>query len=438
MTTRIATFVIPPALLLVVGVGWMAARGRATEETDPVVGPLPVETVVVRPVESYQVRRSYTGTVVARRATELSFRRAGELVAVEVDHGDRVTEGQPLARLDVRHLNAKRRQLEAERSQAAAVLAELEAGPRLETIAAARAEVRSLEAQVKLARLTAQRQDDLRSQNATSQQQFDQAVYDLEAVEGRLEAARRRLEEYEAGTRPEQVASQRAVVEGLDAALADLDHDLEDSTLLAPFSGRIAERNVDEGAIVAPGASILRLVEDHHLEAWVGLPGSTAARIQLGQQHRLFVAGKAYPGVVSAVLPELDAATRTRRIVLSFDAGSSAGVLPGQVARLEVIEEVGEPGYWLPTTALVRGTRGLWSCLAVIPDEKNAGAGRVKQRDVEVLHTEGARVLARGTLQPGDQVVAGGTHRVVPGQLVRSIRQDSSADETGKPLIGRS
>jgi hypothetical protein len=44
---------------------------------------------------------------------------------------------------------------------------------------------------------------------------------------------------------------------------------------------------------------------------------------------------------------------------------------------------------------------------------------RVARRDLEVLHTESDRVLVRGTLQAGEQVITGGTHRVVPGQVVR-------------------
>lgn len=61
-----------------------------------------------------------------------------------------VEAGQPLARLDVSTLEVKRRQLEAQRLQAAAVLAELRAGPRTETIAAARASVEQREAELEL------------------------------------------------------------------------------------------------------------------------------------------------------------------------------------------------------------------------------------------------------------------------------------------------
>jgi multidrug efflux pump subunit AcrA (membrane-fusion protein) len=43
----------------------------------------------------------------------------------------------------------------------------------------------------------------------------------------------------------------------------------------------------------------------------------------------------------------------------------------------------------------------------------------VVRRLVEPLHSEGDRSLVRGTLRPGDQVIAAGTHRVVPGVRVQ-------------------
>jgi multidrug efflux pump subunit AcrA (membrane-fusion protein) len=87
---------------------------------------------------------------------------------------------------------------------------------------------------------------------------------------------------------------------------------------------------------------------------------------------------------------------------------------------LELAQTIAVSGYWLPTTALVRGVRGLWSCYVLGTSEQN-DAFRVERRDVEVLHTESDRVLVRGTLQSGDRVVMSGTHRLVSEQLVRPV-----------------
>ena len=70
----------------------------------------------------------------------------------------------------------------------------------------------------------------------------------------------------------------------------------------------------------------------------------------------------------------------------------------------------------LPTAALSPGQRGLWSVYVVVGRE---GYETIESRPVEVLHTEGERVLVRGTIQSKDRVVSGGVQRIVPGQRVK-------------------
>ena len=122
------------------------------------------------------------------------------------------------------------------------------------------------------------------------------------------------------------------------------------------------------------------------------------------------------PATVKTVLPELDVATRTRSVVLSLDQVGSVSVVPGQIARVTLRDRVPMAGFWLPTTALSRGNRGLWSALVVESDE--SGSSIAARRDVEVLHTEGDRVLVRGTLDERDVVITSGVHRLAPGQPV--------------------
>ena len=69
-------------------------------------------------------------------------------------------------------------------------------------------------------------------------------------------------------------------------------------------------------------------------------------------------------------------------------------------------------------TALVKGDRGLWSCYAVIENKDNPNSYQVERRLIEVLETNGKRVLVRGTIKEGDAIVIEGTQRLVPGQLV--------------------
>jgi hypothetical protein len=66
-----------------------------------------------------------------------------------------------------------------------------------------------------------------------------------------------------------------------------------------------------------------------------------------------------------------------------------------------------------------RGNGGSGLSTWPLPTPEQDSSWEVARRHVEIVHTEGDRVLVQGMVQPGDQVIPSGTHRVVPGQGVR-------------------
>ena len=405
----------------VAGVGAVTSASRAGDPPAPPA--LPVVTVAVVPVTSHTVTRSFSGSLRARRTVDLAFEVGGRLSAVAVRAGDWAAAGARLAHLDDRRLAARRDALRAQRAQAEAVLSELEAGPRAEVIATARARCRELKTRVDLLARKRQRREGLRARGVVTGEELDEVTAALAVETARAEAAQRQLEELLAGTRPERLAAQRAQVQQLDAELARLEIELADAILGAPFAGRVAAVHRDPGAVVQPGEPILRLVEAGALEAWVGVPAGLAPP-PLGAE--LQVHGPAGPtaGRLTAVLPVLDAATRTATWVVTLDEALE-GALPGAVVRLGVSHSAEGGGVWLPLSALAQGQGPVWSCLVAVPRD---GAFVVERRLVEVVELDGERVLVRGALARGEAVVAAGTARVVPGQRVRPSQPPRDPD----------
>ena len=390
-------------------------------------GALPVETVTVTPVDSYQESRLYTGKIVPRRTSELGFEYSGKIIRIAVFEGDRVAAGIPLAYLDSRELKASLNELQAQRSQAVAKLEEMQAGPRSETISAARAKVRDLNEQLELASLKSQRRKSLYTEGAISREQLDENVSNQQGVRARLDEAQSRLDELLAGTRSEQIEAQQSSVRQIDASIAKLKIQLEKRVLKAPFSAIVSRKLVDEGTVVDANQPVMRLVENKALEARIGVPVNTSDRIAIGSYQQLEIGEKTYEAKVTSLLPEVDSDTRTVTVVLTLDE-SIEEVTPGQTAKLKLNAEVDTSGYWLPTTALLEGGRGLWYCYAlgkpaddVTTDENSVFY--VARRDVEVLYTQSDRVLVRGTINAGDRIISSGTHRIVVGQLVTPIVQ---------------
>ncbi len=408
-------FSLLPLVLLPVG-AIATHRLRASAASEPTLPQaIPVETLTVQAVDGYEVHRNYSGELVAGRSSELGFELGGTVVEIWVDEGDTVLAGETLARLDNRSLQSQRQQLVAQRDQAMAQLQELQAGPRSQDIASARAAVADLQHQVDLARLQETRRQSLYNEGAISREDFDQQSFQTASLESRLQQAQSQLDELLAGTRSEQIEAQAAVVRHLEAAIASIEIDLSKSVLTAPFDGRISQRWIDEGTVVSGGQALVSLVEGNTLEARVGVPIDVADDLPIGSSQSVVVGDRTIPALLTAQLPEVDPTSRTVTLVLTLQTDGSIPV--GQTVQLSVREIQAAEGFWLPSTALIPAEQGLWSVYVV---NVQADQDIVARRDVEVLHTDGDRVLVRGTLQDGDRAITTGTHRIVPGQTVIS------------------
>lgn len=320
---------------------------------------------------SFSSRRIYAGTSVAKRASELGFKQRGEIVELFVDVGDRVTKGDVLARLDSQSLQASVNQAQADVAFSDA------------TLAAQRADTQ-------LAVETELRYRNLKAKGHVSAQIYDETRLALKSKQAQLQVA---------------IAGRARAV----AARSSANILLREARIVAPFSGVVQQRHHDEGSQVAPGQPVLRLVADGGLEAHVGVPAAVAVEMQTQQDYELRWNNQPFSARLRAIPPEIDSATRTMTAVFELD---STTIPLGAVVELTLAQQVNEPGFWVPLSALTESDRGLWGVYVV------NGSSVVERHLVEVVHTEADRAFVRGTLTTDDRVIRTGVQRIVPGQLV--------------------
>lgn len=386
---------------------------------------LPVSTQILTLSNSYPVQRTYSGQIQARRVSDIGFELTGTLIDFPLKEGDRIQQGATLARLDTRSLSAQKKQLMAQRIQAVAQLSELETGPRQEEIDAAKATVQDLGQQVALADRLSQRRKSLFEQGAVSKESYEERFFNAQSLRKRQEQAQKRLEELQAGTRVERVASQDAQLLEIDARLEALEIQRSKTSLKAPFSGLVAQKLVSEGVVLNAGQPIVRLVESGAMEAHIGVPQAIADQMKLGQTLPIKVGNKRYRGTIAAFFPEIDPTSRTVTVMLEFSPQSTLTI--GQTTQLIWEKTETQSGFWLPTTAVIAGEQGLWSTYVLKPikpqSQVSEGVFSAVRRDVEVIHSEGNRVYVRGMLSPGEEVINQGTHRLASGQRVKVERR---------------
>lgn len=199
-----------------------------------------------------------TGNVEVRQVN-LGFKVAGRIKSLKVDEGDTIADGQSLANLDKVYFEDDIAQLKAQRDQAKASLAKLEAGNRPEEIAQTEATVREREATVANSKSTFDRADELLKRAVGSRKTFDDAQAALREAEARLNSARESLRLMRAGSRVEDIDAGRAQLAEREAALQVAQRQLADADLLSPSRGVVLSRVREAGAIVAAGETVFVL-----------------------------------------------------------------------------------------------------------------------------------------------------------------------------------
>jgi HlyD family secretion protein len=196
------------------------------------------------------------------RQVDLAFNNSERIAGVLVQEGDRVRQGQLLARLDTSRLAPQLAQVEAQAAAQRQVVQRLRTGSRPEEIAQARANVESARADAENARAQYERwrsAAEISGGRAVRQQDVDNAKTALQVAEARLVVNQRALELAVAGPRKEDVAENEARLRGSEAQATLLRQQLADAQLVAPMDAMVRTRVMEPGEMASPQKTVFAL-----------------------------------------------------------------------------------------------------------------------------------------------------------------------------------
>ena len=373
------------ALAGAVALAWLLLRGQAAPAAPP---PPPVVTVATPLQREVTQWDEFIGRFEASRSVELRPRVSGQLTAVHFTDGQYVRQGQPLFTIDPRPYRA--------------ALAEAQAG-----VATARSDLA-------LARADLDRALRLVAEDAVAKSEVD-------ALRARVNAANAGLAAAQARVRT------RAL-------------DVEFTTVRAPISGRISDRRVDPGNLVAagdgPAATLLTTIvaadplyfafdgsESLFLKARrQGLAKGAEVQIRLQDETTW-----SHTGQLDFTDSGLDASSgtiRARAVVRNADQF----LAPGMFGNMRLATGATEQVLLVPDTAVQTDqTRKL---LLVVGKDGTVAAKEVTLGPV----IDGGLRVVRGGLAAGDRVVIEGVQMAMPGTKVTARRGRIDAPPANPPV----
>lgn len=222
--------------------------------------------------------------------THVASRYGGRVERILASEGSFLTNGQPIVELGAAELRARR-------AEAAAQLAELEAGPRPQEITAARNDWEAQAAELELARSDAKRAQELFAQKAISNTELDRAASRAATLEKSVAAAKSRYDLLLAGTRSERIDQARA-------RLAEIDAQLGEMRIVSPTNCVLEVLSVKAGDVLPPNREVATLLLLQHLWVRVYVPEPWLGFIKTGAAVKVRVdsfPAKEFDGIVEQV-----------------------------------------------------------------------------------------------------------------------------------------
>lgn len=377
--------IVAAAVVAVGVVAWVATRNPAPPAAAAVVNSAPVElaAVDVATVEPRVLSRALplSGSISPVVQATVKSKVGGEVEQFKLREGQDVREGDVIARVDTRNLQAQ-----YDRETAA---------------------VEKAGADLELARLNRDKNRTLLEQRYISQNTFEQT------------------ESAYAGS----VASFKLAE--AEARVAKIN--LDDALIRAPFSGTIAKRLVQPGEKVSPDSSIVTLVDLKQMVLEAAVPAAEIPSVRVGQKAHFHVGGfgdRMFEGEVQRINPLTADGSRAITIYIAVPNADSA-LKGGMFAQGELMLNSSQPVLAIAQRA-VREEAGA-SYVYTLRDDK------VVRTPVTLgPRSKGeAFVEVRSGLNAGDQVIVADIGNGKGGATARVRKSEATAAAAATEVASR-
>jgi RND family efflux transporter MFP subunit len=243
---------------------------------------------------------------------------------------------------------------------------------------------------MELARITAQRSGQLVGKGAIARQDDDQFQAQYQSKLAALQSLEKAID------------VQRANVGAAASNVARLEKMQGYSVVQAPFDGVITLRNVDVGALVNSGSTLLfRIAQTDVLRTYINVPQAYADFIRPGQPAVLTVTnlpGRQFTGHVARSANALDPSSRTLLVEIQVPNADNA-LLPGMYSQVELSGVRGDAPLLIPSDAMIVRADG--------PQVALVRADRTLHiQKIEVGRDYGDRIEVLKGLNEGDTIVS--------------------------------
>ncbi len=208
---------------------------------------------------------------------------------------------------------------------------------------------------------------------------------------------------------------------GNRARLKKAQEDMDDTQILAPFSGFMGSRTISEGQYVTRGTMLADLVDLDNLKVEAYVPERYIGLMKTGMSvtfRTVSFPDKIFSGTVYFLAPEVDALNRTLLIKARVDNTDSL-LRPGMFGNMQLTVAEYDNAMTIPEAAISFNREGV--TVMVVNESDQA-----ELRTIEIgIRISGKAQIVSG-LTSSDRVVVEGHQKLYPGAQVTVIEYEES------------
>ena len=284
--------------------------------------------------------------------------------------------------------------------KAGSVLAKFESGEQESSLRSAEADQAAAKSDFETSRWNADQSKELFKVGAISERDLRTAQQAADAAQARLAAT--------------------------DSKLRIASNVVRDTKVVAPFSGTIDKRKVQNGENTSRGAEMFTIVRSDVLELTATVPGRRASEVKAGQLVRFMADGRQFEGRVARLSPTIDPASRSLTVYVQLP--NPRGELRGNtVATGQIIAKRLDGVMVIPQTAVRSSVDGgkpyVW----------RIQAGELASAPVDLGITDDGRGMVEVTdgLRESDDIVVGTPGTLGAGMKVQVIGNEGRGGGRG-------
>ncbi len=191
---------------------------------------------------------------------------------------------------------------------------------------------------------------------------------------------------------------------------------LRNTKIKSPINGQIAEKYVQSGDMLSPGARVIKIVDNSKIRVNINLSESDVVNLKKGSIAEVRIDAfrdKVFKGTIFTISPEGNSSSHTFPVEIIL-TNQDFQIKSGMIARVNILSETINNAILIPRESVIERFGG--NVVYIVRDNKAV------EKRIEIGYEQNNKLQVISGIEPGDLVVKTGQYGLENGTAVNVVK----------------